>query len=105
MAKQSSSGGIFWFLIYSVGLALVSYSYGAKNGIVGERVTKESYTPLYTSRILITKGNDRAIAFTTPKCDSVWAKDDGWWFNKYVNDPASHIVVEAMEWPYEDECK
>ena len=62
-------------------------------------------TPLYTSRVVISYGSDKAILFTAAKCDSLQAKDDGWWANKYIGDPKSNVVVEMLEWPYDDKCK
>jgi len=96
---------IFWLVLLTaiLGTAL-GFSFGV-NHVAQQQMKKEkNYKPLYTSRILITCGDMRAIAFTSADCDPIRAKDDGWWFNKLMVDSSSTIVVEDMEWPYSDSC-
>lgn len=96
---------IFWLVLLTavLGTAL-GFSFGVNHAAQQQMEKEKNYKPLYTSRILITCGDMRAITFTAANCDSIQAKDDGWWFNKLTQDSSSTIVVEQMEWPYGDNC-
>lgn len=88
-----------------IAMIVIAAGLGFNYGVEHEVKQKFSTTPLYTSRVVISYGLDKAILFTAAKCDSLQAKDDGWWANKYINNPKSTIVVELLEWPYDDKCK
>lgn len=88
-----------------IAMIVIAAGLGFNYGVEHEVKQKFSTTPLYTSRVVISHGNDKAILWTAAKCDSLQARSDGWWANRYLVDAKSTIVVEMLEWPYDDQCK
>lgn len=88
-----------------IAMCIICYGMGFCFGVEHEAKKDMFAQPMYTSRVVINYGLDKAILFTAARCDSLGAKDDGWWANRYIQDPKSTVVVENMEWPYSDACK
>jgi len=106
MEKQTPSNGwyIFFIGVFAVICMSAGFSYGINHAAQLQMEKEKNYKPLYTSRIVVKCADIQVIAFTTAECDSTRAKDNGWWLNKLLQDTSSTIVVENIEWPYNDEC-